>query len=39
MAMEIVRSRQIWNVFRIELDLGHMKEDDVPDFLNEQVSG
>lgn len=39
MAMEIVSSRQIWNVFRIGLEVGNMKEEDAPGFLDEQVSG
>lgn len=39
MAMEIMSSRQIWNVFIIGLELGNIKEEDVPGFLNEQVTG
>lgn len=38
-AMEIVRSRQIWNMFRIELEVGNMKEEDVPDLVSKWVDG
>lgn len=38
-AMEIVRSRQMWNMSRIELEVGNMKEEDVLDLMSRWVDG